>query len=152
MAAITPVTSPNSEFIVLRSVSAQATTGQTDWLYPPQWAKYALVYLNVTAVAGTTPILTPSFLAADPVSKDDTFVVNVAEHTALTGITAAAQYVFQLGPGVTGIADDVTNAAAADSYVSLNVVLPMLLGVKILNDRTSADETYTYNLSIHYRS
>ena len=150
MAAITATTVPR-EFHIIRQASAQATTGQTDWLRLPQWASYASVFLNVTATAGTTPILTPSFLVADPVSQDDSHVVNLAEHAAFTGITGAAQYVFQMGPGVTGIADDVTNAAAADSFVSLNVVLPLFLGVRILNDRTTGDETYTYNLSIWLR-
>ena len=150
MAAITATTVPGG-FHVIRQASAQATTGQTDWLKLPQWANYAQVFLNVTATAGTTPILTPSFLVADPVSQDDSHVVNLAEHAAFTGITGAAQYVFQMGPGVTGIADDVTNAAAADSFVSLNVVLPLFLGVRILNDRTTGDETYTYNLSIWLR-
>ena len=150
MAAITATTVPGG-FHVIRQASAQATTGQTDWLRLPQWAKYASVFLNLTANAGTTPLTTPSFLVADPVSQDDSHVINLGEHAAFTAISTAGQYVFQLGPGVTGIADDVTNAAAADSYASLNVVLPLFLGVRILNDRTTGDETYTYNLSIQLR-
>ena len=151
MAAITAIeiTQP---FAALRNVSAQATTGQTDWFYTPRSARFAMVFLNVTAVAGTTPILTPSCFAADPVLKDDAYVIRIGEAAAYTGITAAAQYAIQIGAGVTGIADDVTNSATADSYLSINAVLPLLMGVQILNDRTTGDETYTYSLSIHFRS
>lgn len=150
MAAITPTT-VNSEFVVVRQATAQATTGQTDWLAVPAFATHALVFLNITAMAGTTPILTPSCLAADPVSKDDTFVIRIGEAAAYTGITAANQYVIQIGPGVTGIADDATNSATADSYLSINAILPTLMGIQITNDRTTGDETYTYNLSVQFR-
>ena len=148
MAAITATQGPS----LRRQATAQATTGQTDWLDVPKWARYVQVFLSVSATAGTTPILTPSFLAADPISRDDGRVINVAEHAALTGITGAAEYVFEIGPGLTGIANDVTNAAAADSYVQINALLPALLGVKILNDRTTGDETYTYNLSVEFKA
>lgn len=133
----------------IRVASAQATTGQTDWLRLPVRATYASIYFNLTAVAGTTPITTPSFVVPDPLTLDDTAsLINLGEHAAFTAITAAAQYVFDIGPGVTGIANDVTNSATADSYASLNVILPTVLGVRIVNDRTTGDETYTYNLSI----
>lgn len=151
MAAITSITAVNSEFVVVRQATAQASTGQTDWLSIPPSYKYASVFFNLTANSGNTPISTPSFLVADPVAKDDSYVINLGEHAAFTAITAAAQYVFDIGPGVTGIANDVTNSATADSYVSLNVILPTLLGIKILNDRTTGDETYTYNLSVVFK-
>lgn len=147
MAAISPISVTN-DFTVVRKATAQATTGQTDWLKLPLKAKFAQVFLNITANAGTTPTTTPSFLVADPVALNDSYVINLAEHSALTAITTAGQYVFDIGPGVTGIANDVTNAAAADSYVTLNAILPAILGIKILNDRTTGDETYTYNLSL----
>lgn len=149
MTAIATFTEVPFGVSLIRSASAQATTGQTDWLRLPPRATYASIYFNLTAVAGNTPIVTPSFLVPDPITLDDAAsLINLGEHAAFTGITAAAQYVFDIGPGITGIANDVTNAATADSYVSLNVILPAVLGVKLLNDRTSADETYTYKLSI----
>lgn len=152
MAAITVVSgSDNKEYQVLRNETAQATTGQTDWLNVPEFAENLMVYLNVTATAGTTPILTPAFLVADPVSRDDGHVVNLAEHAAFTGITDAAQVIFAIGPGVTGIANDVTNGATGDSWVSLNTPLPKLLGFQITNDRTTGDETYTYTLAVHFQ-
>jgi len=150
MAAIT-ATRVMSGFHVIRQETAQATTGQTDWLLLPQWAQYAMVFLNLSAVAGTTPVLTPAFLMADPVSQDDAHTITVADHAGLTGITAAGQYLYQIGPGVTGIANDVSQTATADSAVSLNQVLPMLLGVRITLDRADIDETYSYNLSLQLK-
>lgn len=147
MAAITTVGNP-----FRRSVSAQATTGQTDWIDVPSWAKYAQVIFSLSAVAGNTPISTLSLLVAEPIARDDSRVIALAEHTGLTGLTAAADLVVDIGPGVTGIANDVTNSASADSYVTLNAVLPAVLGVKIVNDRTTGDETYTYNLSVTFRA
>jgi hypothetical protein len=136
----------------LRSHTAQASTGQTDWVSFQPNARYASIYLSLTDVgASTTPILTPSLLVADPAALVDTNLINLGEHAAFTGITAAAQYIIDIGPGITGIANDVTNSATADSYISLNVVLPSILGIKILNDRTTGDEVYTYNLSISVR-
>ena len=135
-----------------RSGAAQATTGQTDWINVPPGATHCFVFLNITATAGTTPLVDVSFLAADPVSRDDAHVIKLAEHADLTDNDGtAAQYIFQFGTGVTGIADDVTIAAGADSVASLNVVLPPLLGVKLTLDRTTGDETYTYNLSVTFR-
>ena len=149
MAAITFQATPNGYYT--RVASAQATTGQTDWFLIPDWAVYCWVMLDLTAVAGTTPVVTPSFVTADPVSLDDANVIRLAEHGNYTGITAAAQYIFQFGPNVTGIANDTTNSATADSYSSLNVALPGNLGVTLTLDRAEADETYTYNLIVMFR-
>lgn len=124
------------------TVTSAATV--TRWLAVPKWAKYMIVFLQPTAV---TTSITPSFLAADPVSMDDSNVLLLGESAAATAITGTASYVFQFGPGVTGIADDATNAAAADSYVSYNVVLPPILGVRMTNSGST-----TYNLTVMFRN
>jgi len=150
MAAITFRTLDEGRYYK-RIGAAQADTGQTDWFRTPRDADYCFVFLNITATAGSSPILTPSFLAADPISQDDGHTVLL--HAALTANDGtAAQYIYQLGPGVTGIADDVTQAANADSAVSINTVLPPVLGVQLVLDRTSANETYTYNLSVWFNT
>jgi hypothetical protein len=64
---------------------------------------------------------------------------------------AGASLLVNIGPGVTGIADDVTNSATAASIVNLNCVLPPILGVRLLFDRTSANEVYSYDLSVDFR-
>lgn len=148
MAAITPVTFTGS-YSVLRNATAQANTGQTDWINRPAWAKYLLLYYNLTAVAGTTPEMTPSLLQADPVLRDDASATTLATFTLMS---AAADGYIQIGPGVTGIADDVTTAATGDGVASVNLVLPALIGVKLLLDRTTGDETYTYTLAAEFRA
>lgn len=146
MAAIVPITGG-----LRRSATAQATVGQTDWLNVPSAARYCQVWFSLSAVAGTSPTATLSLLAAEPIARDDARIINLGEHAGLTAMTGAADLVVDIGPGVTGIANDVTNAAAADSWVSLNVNLPGLLGVKLVLDRADGDETYTYNLSALFR-
>ena len=144
MAAITPVTEiPNGFYPALRTATAQATTGQTDWLIVPAWARFLVVYFNLTGNAGTTPTSIPSFQAIPDGLFDDADAL--ALFTGAT-ITAASQHRYNIGPGVTGIADG-TDSATADANVGVNTVLPgTLIGIKVLNDRTTADETYTYTL------
>ncbi len=151
MAAIV-ATPARMGYNLVRSASAQATTGQVDWIAPPVYAKFCQVFLNWTATGGTTPIITVSFFAADPTAMVDTNVILLAEAAAFTGITAVNQYVYDIGPGVTGIANDVTSSATADSYITLNANLPTIMGLKLLLERGDADETYTYNLSATFRA
>ena len=142
MAAITLASSPVGATGLRETVTSSGTT--TRWLQVPQWAKYAFVILQPTTI-GTS--ITPSFLVVDPISQDDGNVMNLAEHAAFTAITGTTTYTFQLGPGCTGIADDVTNAGAADSAASLNTVLPPILGV-----RTVCSGSCTYNITVQFRS
>jgi hypothetical protein len=154
MTAITTLVTGNQATKLIRTASAQATTGQTDWIVVPTWARYALWYFDLTAVGGTTPIFTPKFLIANPINPADTGIgtLKLAEHGAFTGLTQAGALAVQMGPGITGIADDTTNSATVVSYASLNVVLPPLLGVNITNDRTTGDETYTYTIQVAWRN
>lgn len=149
MAAITPVV-VTGEYFVIRTATAQASTGQTDWLAVPVWARFATVYLNVTATAGNTPICLPSLLVADPVAKTDTNTQVLGAATT-GGVTSTGLATIEVGPGVTGIANTVAIAGTGGT-AQLNASLPTLLGVKVLNDRTTGDETYTYNLSIQFRA
>jgi len=261
MATITTVSPSGTMY--QRTGTAQADTGQTDWINVPSWAKYALVILAPVTFGGTTPVCTPSLLALAAPSVDEVYAQKVAEHTAFTGLTTSpvnevqtltltagaaadvihltfnghestgavtfpaggyanvtaalvktalltisdwidrtadiavvktvndyaitftgqlgrtdvgaisvttvtgtaagsvaettkgvpgARFVAVIGPSVTGIADDVTNSATADSYVSLNTVLPPILGVKLLLDRTSGNEVYTYTLQVIFKA
>lgn len=133
---------------VIRTGAAQANTGQTDWVAVPSWALWAEVLYNITAVAGTTPILTPSFLAADPSTLDDGDTAQI--HADITSPpTAASFHRIVIGPGVGGT-DDVALAAAADSEAEINASLPTILGVKTLLDRGTGDETYSYTVKIRF--
>ncbi len=142
-----------ADFTVLRNVTAQATTGQTDWVFIPQGYRYAYIDYNLTSVgASTTPTSLLSIQVPDLSTMDDTTgVVNLMNYTAFTTMTAAARLFVQIGPGVTGIADDVTTSATGNSNASINAVLPPVLGIKVLNDRGSGDEVYTYSLTLTLR-
>ena len=151
MAAITPVTTPVGTLLLLRDATAQANTGQTDWIPVPSWARSFICSFNLTAVAGTSPLADITLVTLPIGSWDDTYVHNLQDHTAFTQITAAAHLEIQVGPGDTGAANDVTTAGTGYSHAHLNGSLPPLLGVKCLFDRTSANETYTYTLAIAFR-
>lgn len=152
MAAITPVI-PTGEVFVVRTGTAQANTGQTDWVQVPPWATYAKVDFNLTSVgASTTPVADLTINGSDPATLDDSTLYKLRGHTAFTPITAAAHLVVDIGPGVTGIADEVTTAATGYSDAAINTILPALLGLKLVFDRTTGDEVYTYKLSVLFRS
>ena len=152
MAAITVSSAANSRGL-RRSGSAQANTGQTDWIDVPQWAKYLDLILSLTAVAGTTPIADPSLLAADPITRDDSNALVIAAFTT-PPTTAGVVARVVVGPGLegTGGAADLALAAAADSTAFVNTLLPALLGIRLTLDRTTGDETYTYDLTATFRS
>lgn len=147
MAAIVGVADPaRAQF--LRNVTAQATTGQTDWVNVPAWAKYAYYDYNLTATAQHFPKVDLTIKVPDLATRDDTTsVVNFMNHAALTQLTGVARILGQLGPNVTGIADDLTNAATGLSNISINGPLPPLLGFKVLNDRTAQSEVQTVTLT-----
>ena len=258
MATVTLASSPVP--IYTRTGTAQADTGQTDWLAVPSWAKYAHVRLDITALAGTTPVLTPALYGLSKAGQDEESRWKIAEHSAFTGLTTArvnevqtlsltagdaadtfkltfnthessavtlpaggyanttaaqikaalltisdwtgdtaniavvktvndyaitfsgrlgrtnvgaitvtsatgtaagsvaettagvpgAGFSANIGPSITGIADDVTNSASAESVVNLNAVLPPIIGIELVLDRTSANETYTYTYTIRF--
>lgn len=143
MAAIT-LTSLDGNWKVIRTATAQATTGQTDWIAPPRWAKWVKVRVHISANAGTTPTTIPSILSADPNTMDDTRAV-----TVLTGatITTASFHEYTIGPSLTTAG---TDQAAAGASIVQNCALPTIMGIKILNDRGTGDETYTYTVSVEF--
>ena len=129
--------------VTVRTGTEQATTGQTDWVAVPGWAVDMVVTLEVTAVVGTTPLTDFKLTVTDPVSLDDGFALDFAGWNGITQIagTTAGDIVVQIGPGITGIADDDTGP-----FYKVNAILPPVLGFVTTLDRTSADETYTYAL------
>ena len=143
MAAIVPFATTGA-FVIVRNAVAQANTGQTDWLLVPQWATFCTVHLNITATAGTTPgPSTLSIKSAMQVGIDDT---NAQTMSAGSAIAVNGGQVVDIGPGVTGIAD-----AGSATKVTVNAILPAILGLTLLLDRTNADETYTYTLSARFK-
>src|SRR5437762_3979829 len=148
MTVIAPVALGPGPYLQLRNAPAQADTGQTDWVAVPAWAKYAQIVWNATAFAGTTPTTTSFLKGVDPV--DLTTAYTFATFTSSPDGTGAAIAVINVGPGVTGIADDVALAATGASFASINFPLPPFIGITLTFDRTTGNETYTYTLSIRF--
>ncbi len=141
---------PRDPFRV-RAVLLQATTGQTDWLRVPTWATHCRVTFDLTAVAGTTPQFLPQILSADPITLTDTHTPFVGGATLATAMTGAGQLVVSIGPGVTGIANDLTVGASGNLNAYIDDVLPSLMGIQCVNDRDDADETYSYTITCEFR-
>lgn len=150
MTAITGIITTVQATKRVRTAAAQATTGQTDYLAIPNWAIYMTLYWNVTAVAGTTPILTPNVLEMDPIALDDAAAANGnLGGTAITNAATTSQsvYILHYGPGVTGIANATyALSATGASHLFVNCNLPKVVGLVTLNDRTTGNETYTYTI------
>lgn len=114
------------------------------WLQIPQWCRNVQIWFTASAVTTSTQL---SIIAVDPAFLDDSQITLLKEVAAFTAITATTNsYMIDVGPGVTGIADDSTMAAAADSYASFNCVVPPYLGIRQANTGSS-----TYRLSAIFR-
>lgn len=149
MAAITigAPTRTKGNIWTVASGTAQANTGQTTWVAPPSWATRGTIWLSVTAAAGTTPLTDFSLLTIDPSTLDDATALNYAGWDGITQIagTTSGNVVIYLGAAVSGTSDDDTGPA----YV-LNAPIPSLLGFKVLFDRTTGNETYTYTVRVEW--
>jgi hypothetical protein len=124
---------------LVRSGTAQADTGQTDLVQVPGFAKFMLVFIDVSATAGTTPLFDFKMQYVDPVRNA---AVEDFPGTGITQIAGNDNVVIQVGPGITGIADDDTGPV-----YSINMVLPPLINFVTTLDRTSSNETYTYSIA-----
>lgn len=127
---------------VIRTGTAQATTGQTDTVTTPGFARYATVYLNVTAVAGTTPLTDMKFQYVHPVSGN---AVDMQWNgiTQIAG-TTSGNVVAHLGLGGVDTEDD-TGAI----YFAKDP-LPGKWNIVTTLDRTTGDETYTYSIVVEF--
>jgi hypothetical protein len=148
MAAIAPISFPGT-YKRIRNAAAQADTGQTDWIVVPGWAVFAEIDIDVNAVAGTTPILTPAIMAGNVNTLDDADAVQL-NAAFTTPPTAASRNIIFVGPGVSA-ADDVALSANGNGQAFVNIPLPSLLGVRVTLDRADANETYTYTVSVKFR-
>lgn len=128
---------------VIRTGVAQATTGQSDVVTPPGWARSATIYLNVTAVAGTTPLTDLKLQYAHPVSSN---LVDF-QWNGITQIadTTAGNIVVHIGLAGVDTEDD-----TGPIYFTKDP-LPHKMALVITLDRTTGNETYTYSCAIEYR-
>lgn len=146
MAAITLTAVSGNNFKRLAEAHADAEV-DTYWLVRPAFARYAQIFFTVETLVGTS--LQLSLLTVPPYERDDDHIIALREAAAFAAITAAdVTSVVDIGPGVTGIADDVTGGAAADSWASINCILPDILGVRITGVGTGAN---VYDLNVTFR-
>lgn len=127
---------------VVRTATAQADTGQTDVVEIPGFARHMIVYIDVSATAGTSPLFDFKMQYIDPVRNA---AVEDFPGAGVTQIAGNDNVIIQVGPGVTGIADDDTGAV-----YSINMVLPSQMNFVTTLDRTTGNETYTYTIAAEF--
>lgn len=125
----------------------------------PDRFQFLSLYIYVDAQGGTTPTLdleldVPDFGSASKMAApDDGNIAKLADFAGITQVTGVGPYLqtIDIGPGVTGIADDATGAASADARMAVNTVLPPWLVYKFSYDGTTHDEDYTIRLVAAFR-
>jgi len=129
-------------FKLVRSETEQATTGQTDTITTPGFARTAIVYLNVTAAAGTTPLTDMKFQYVNPVSGN---AVDM-QWDGITQIagTTAGNVVVILGAHNVDTEDD------TGPIYFVKDALPQEWNIVTTLDRADASEEYTYDLSVEF--
>lgn len=81
-----------------------ASAGVTGGLLDTHQAKGCLIYINVTAITGTTPTLTVTLKGIDPAGQSNTYTVLASTALNATGLTVLKVY-----PGLTAAANTVAN-------------------------------------------
>ena len=157
MAAIVPSTRGfGLGWNLVREATAQANTGQVDWIRTPTEANFAIVTFALTAASGTTPVTDLTIKGADPLVLDDTYSYHVGGTTLTAQSTTATSGLLQvvvIGPRAAAAAtDDVILGATGVNHAVINSVLPALMGLGLVFDRTSANELYTYKLGVTFRA
>jgi hypothetical protein len=125
----------------------------------PGWAKYLSLYLYIDS-GGTSPTVdlslwVPDF-STDALFKapSDDIEAKLADFAGITQITGTDPYLqtIDIGPGITGIADDATGAASADARMAINTILPPWLVYKLAFDIADTDEDYALQLVAQFRA
>lgn len=127
------------KLVVVRNAAAQANTGQTDTVTVPGFARRATAYINLTAVAGTTPLFDCKFQYRDPVA-------GTAVDFQWNGITQATA----AGLSVVHIGGYDTEDDTGPVYFLKDSLPAHQFDIVTTLDRTTADETYTYTLAVEF--
>lgn len=98
----------------------------------PSWARGGVIYWDISAVAGNTPIADLKLQYYDKSANDYLDIPGAV----FVQKTAAAHQALVVYPGV-----------AETANVSVSDVLPSIVRAVFVFDRTTGDETYTFTLS-----
>lgn len=128
-------------FTHVRTGTAQATTGQTDTVAVPGYASTAIVYLRVSAAAGTTPLTDMKFQYVNPITS-------TALDFQWNGITQIAGTTGGHVVAVIGKGYDTEDDTGPVYFVK--DPLPGKFNIVLTFDRADADETYTYTLGVEF--
>ena len=165
MTALTENTANSYEaYRSLASISianqSAASTAVTRWVKVPTWANQVTFLLWVDAMTGTAPLLDFTVRYPDLYGYPDdgvfasATVPGIAGWNGITQVTAATLtvYTIDIGPSVTGIADDDTGSATASSHYAINAVLPPALAYTYTTAGGGASpEDYTFRIACHFR-
>ena len=160
MAALTENTAGYPEnFRQLASVAivdqTAASTAVTRFIRCPPGARYCTWFLYVDVVDGTTPKL--DFVVRTPDAygfPDGGTLFGIGEWDGITQITSAASpflVTIDIGPGVTGIANDDTGSASASCHYSINAELPPVLAYTYTTQDAADDADYSFRLAVNFR-
>jgi hypothetical protein len=121
----------------LATKTADATTGQNVDFSVPGWARAAIFFINLTAVAGTTPLFD---FKLQHIAPDGSGAVEDAD-ASVVQLSAADMVLLTLDPAIT---------VAANERVS--VPLSTNMRAVVTQDRTTGNETYTYTVWVEFYS
>ena len=117
---------------------------------PPRWAQSMIMYLNITSMGGTSPLLDFKLEAVDPGDFDTSAVSPLGDWDGITQKTAATNSleVIEVGPEV--VTDDTGSATASGRY-GVRAILPTWVMYTITTDGTTDDEDYTFTLGVEFQ-
>lgn len=140
-------------------VNQAGTVAKVRAVKVPGWAESMSFYLYIDSQTGTTPstsfdVNIPDFGSATLfAAPDDANIAKLADVASITAVTGAGPYLqtVDIGPGMTGIADDVTGGAAADARMAINAALPPWLAYTLTTLSPSNDADYIIRVIAHFR-
>ena len=129
-----------------------ASTAVSKAFFVPKWAKYMIFQVDITVIGGTTPTLDILLQGVNPGTLDTTHVDTLFTLTQVTAVTTYSALRVFVGPGVTGIADDVTLSGTASAVATLNQILLPAYVYKYTTTDSADDADYTFTISAHFRA
>lgn len=129
-----------------------ASTAVSKYFTVPSWARYMVFQVDITVIGGTTPTLDILLQGVNPWTLDTTHVDTLFTMTQVTAVTTYSALRVFVGPGTTGIADDVTLSGTASAVATLNQILLPVYVYKYTTTDAADDADYTFSLSAHFRN